>query len=168
MGVELTDKNYKKLPKKNMALKKSRNAKKVKARKMKREGVNQEDTVTLTVVDGEEKMEITPAHIPRRVGNLKMEDCPDANNFDRVTKMDKDGNYAPWLSEAGVRRLQKKNKKKKSIVNNTKQRVNKRAAKKKLIDVVNTTVGKAAVKAAIAASKNPQFNKNRNTKFLKK
>merc|ERR1739847_147536 len=67
----------------------------------------------------------------------------DASKFDEVSKMDKDGNYAPWLSGREKKKLQKAN----NTVKN-KGKSQKRKVQKKMAKVMNTEAGRKAVQDA--------------------
>jgi len=67
----------------------------------------------------------------------------DPNSFDPVTKKDKDGNYAPWLTGREKKRLQKANN---TIKNKGKN--NKKKAQKKLTRAMNTEAGRKAIQDA--------------------
>lgn len=76
-------------------------------------------------------------------GDKNIENGVDKSKFDEVTKMDKDGNYAPWLSGREKKKLQKAN----NTVKN-KGKSTKRKAQKKMAKVMNTEAGRKAVQDA--------------------
>lgn len=76
-------------------------------------------------------------------GDKPQEKSVDASKFDEVTKMDKDGNYAPWLSGREKKKLQKAN----NTVKN-KSKGQKKKAQKKMAKIMNTEAGRKAVQDA--------------------
>merc|ERR1712110_161369 len=96
----------------------------------------QQNSITPDLEKCRENIAKRDAEVQNKIDEQAMDENNQAKDFDKESRMNKEGNYAPWLSGKEKKVLQKANNKKKTQAKNNKKKIKKMA---------NTTVGRKQI-----------------------